>query len=221
VFKMAYTDVTAVRLLSGLTTNEISDANITSLITYATAVLNSDINYNVNDELVEYIDAEKENKIDGSNTAFYLKEIKDGYQIGDYDNDGDVDTSDFYAYTIDTSTSPATRATVTVSTIDKALGKIVLSAAPSTTKNLYVSYSVAPFDENTPAQLIKQAATQLVSALAFTNIDAKKLQSFTIGKIRIIRQSDGFNLFMNQYHDTVYKINQRINRFEDNISQDW
>jgi hypothetical protein len=171
---------------------------------------------------VEYISSEKQNKIDGSNTTFYLKEVHNSiYQIGDYDNDGDVDTDDFEIYTLDTSSSPATRTAETVSTLsDRKLGKIVLDSAPASTKTLYATYSVAPLDENTPDQLIKQATAQLASALAFTNIDAKKLKGFRIGKIAVTKQTDGFNIFMNQYNDTIFKINQRISRFEDNISQD-
>ena len=216
---MAYATVANVRLISGLAIANISDADVTSLIAFATAKINADINYVVNDERVEYIDAEKENKMDGSNTTFYVKDThKSKFQLGDYDNDGDVDKDDFYVYTLDTSTSPATRATETVSTIDRALGKFVLSSAPSTTENLYVTYSVAPLDENTPNTLLTEACAQLVAALAFTNINAKKLQGFTIGKIKVTKQSDGFNMMYKQYEDTMYRINMKINRFEENVN---
>src|SRR4030042_1776115 len=218
---MAYTDIASVRLITGLTTSDISDADITSLITYATAELNNDINFFIRDELVQYIDSEKENKIDGSNKTFYLKEITANREIGDYDNDGDVDTSDFYLYTIDSSTSPATRTALTVTTLtSRTLGKIVVSSAPSTNQSLYVSYTVAPIDENTPHQLIKMAATQLVSAYAFTKINAKKIGSFTLGKIKVTKQSDAFELMYSQYERTVAKINAHMSFFEKNISGD-
>jgi len=212
-----YCTVNDVRLLSGLTTSEISDADLVSLISYATAELNGDINYIKNDEIVSYIDSEKENKIDGSNTTFYLLDVhKNNLQIGDYDNDGDVDTSDFYVYTID---NEGTRSDYTVSTLDdKKNGKITLSSAPSTNETLYVTYSVAPLDEDTPDTLIKQACAQLTAALAFTKIDAKKLAGFTIGKVKVTKQSQAFQIYYDMYKRTVEKINQRVSEFQDNIS---
>lgn len=215
---MAYCTVNDVRLLTSLSVDDIDDEDLKDIIAYATAELNRDINYLVRNEEVKYISAEKENDIDGSNTTFYLKDVHDNHlHLGDYDDDGDVDTDDMEFYTLDNSV-PAVRTTYSVSSLDDTeIGKVTLSSSPTSDETLYVTYSVAPLDESGPDQLIKQACVQLTAALAYTKIKASKIGKFKIGKISVTQQGRDtpFAVFYDMYKNTVFKINARMAAFEE------
>ena len=60
---MAYTNVVNVRLLTNLEVADISDANVTSMITQATYHLNADINTRVTREEALQIDNTRKNEI--------------------------------------------------------------------------------------------------------------------------------------------------------------
>ena len=68
---MAYCSYSDVALYTNLTTSDISNANITSLITEATIQLNSDLNVQVIREPISFIDNTRSNDIDGTNKTFY------------------------------------------------------------------------------------------------------------------------------------------------------
>lgn len=212
---MGYIDPSSdVRLFTGLSDSDITSADLTTLVEYATVQLNRDINYIVNDEKVDYISAEKRNKMDGSNTIYYAKLIdKTTNRFGDYNNDGEVNASDVIAYTIDGS---GDRTVYTVSSMDNAeIGKFTLSSAVPASEQLYIHYSVAPVNESAPDNLIKMACVQLAAALAFTRIDAKKISKYKVGKISITQQSQGFDIFYNQYQRTVSKINAKMDSIDE------
>jgi len=203
---MAYCTYTDVQLFTGLTTSDIATADITSLIAYATAQLNSEINGKIINERVTRIDEVKTNKIDGANTTFYLK-VADLFPIGDAVNDGDVDTSDLDVFTVDGS---GTKTSVSISSITPSEAKFVLAAAPSTDKRLYCAYYYAPLDENTPHPLIKKACVELTAALCFTRIDAKKIKSIKLGDLTITKSAEPFKVFYDQYQQTLHDIKTRM-----------
>lgn len=198
-----YTDV---RAISGLTQTEISDADLTALIAYAIVQLNADINIKIIREKVEWLDDTRENNIDSSNATYYVKNWKHHY-LGDLDNDGDVDISDVEVYLV---APGGTETVATVSSVTHDEGKIVLSAAPTSSNAsiIYITYAASPVDESTPDSRIKLACAQLTAALAFTRIDAKKIAGFSIGKIKVTKQSQAFDIFYNQYLRTVNRIKQ-------------
>jgi len=213
---MGYTDATTIRTMTGLTSSDVATSTINDLITIATGQLNRDINFKVNQEKVSYIDDVRENDIDGSNTDFYIRHCKregeEGYFLGDYDNDGDVDTADVEIWEKDTGPSPSTIATVAITSIDHSLGKITVTTAPSANKKVYISYSAAPVDEATPDQLVKNACTQLTSALCFLRLDANQLKMgrFRLGKLAIMAPVQGYRYWYDIYKDTVNQINARV-----------
>lgn len=192
-----------VRLISGLTTTNINDTYLAELIEYSTAQINSDINISVIREKVEWIDDTRENDIDGSNTIFYVQNWKD-YFIADYDNDGNIDIGDVITYKV---ASDGTETTTTVSSITASAGKFVLETAPESEYDLYVTYAYSPVLEDPPHPLVKLAAAQLAASLAYTKIDVTKIQSFTVGKIKVAKQSQAFQQFYDQYRQTIHKIN--------------
>ena len=197
---MAYCTVNDVRDLTGLTTSDIGDDSLLKLIGYATAKLNSDINVRWWDEKVEYIDDTKENTMDGSNTIFYVKHP----YIGDADNDGDIDASDVYAYTVD---SEGTRADVTVSSIDDtSIGKLTLDTAPDSDLVLYFCYYQSPLDESTPHELIKQACIALTGAMAYQRIPDGSVKSFRLGSFSVVRMKSDSARYYEEYYNLVRRI---------------
>lgn len=200
---MVYTTTANVRLLSNLITSDISDADVTSLITKATARLNRDINTRVIRERVVYIDRTRKNQIDGSNTTYYVRNWKGKY-ISDFDDDGDVDTSDITVYQV---ASDGTETTLTVSTITSADGKFVLSSAPISGVRLYVTYNWVYEDPATPGILIEQACTNLVIALSFEKINRGLSPSQVFGNVRLMRDMKAGSEFYKEYLNLVDKIN--------------
>jgi len=200
---MAYTSLTEVRLLTNLTTGDISDSDITNLVPQATYQLNADVNKREIREKIEYIDKTRENNINSSNTTYYVKNWK-GKFIGDFDNDGDVDTSDITVYQV---ASDGTETELTVSSITPDGGKFVLSSAPSSGVNLYVTYCWSYEDEETPSKLIELACTNLTAALCFEKINRGLSPLQVFGNIRLTRDMNAGNVFFREYRNIVDKIN--------------
>lgn len=203
---MSYCTVNDVRNLTGIETDDINDNDINTLINYAIAEMNAEINTKVIREKVRYIDSTRENKIDGSNTTFYVQWWKNHY-IGDLDNDGDVDSDDVIFYLVD---SDGTETTATVSSVDVSTGKITLSSAPDSDNNCYITYAKAPLDENTPHFLIKKACVELTAALCYMRIDKNQITRVKLGKWTIFKQPDIFKDYYNRYRDTIYLIQNKI-----------
>lgn len=210
---MTYCQVSDIRRICGLSTNDIDDSTLSN-IRDNTAIpeLNQDINYEIENEKVKSISQEKSNYIDGANSIFYVRELHQTFKkIGDYDDNGEVTASDIKAYTIDSAGNRNSNLDVTL--LDANIGKLEIKKSDGTAipsnEQLYLSYAVAPLDEKTPHNLIKTACAQLTAAYGFTNIDASKLNSYKIGKVSIRKQSQGFQILYDQYQRTINKINQR------------
>jgi len=186
--------------------SDLTTTNKTQLITFCTAILNRDINVRIVREKVAWLDEVRENDIDGTNTTYYVKNWKNWY-FGDRDDDGDVDTSDVIVYQVD---SDDVETELTVSTITHDEGKLVLSSAPAGSVDLYITYMRAPVDESTPDNMIKIALAQLVGAYAFLKIDPQKISKFKVGKVSVMKQSDGFNIMHTEYRKTLNRINERV-----------
>jgi hypothetical protein len=197
---MAYCTYSDVQLVSGLSTNDISNANITSLIGYACALINAELQEYHEDEQILYINNEKENTLDGSNKTFYTT----NYPIGDKNNDGTIGADDIYVYTL---SSTGTRTDYTVSAISNDLiGKFTLTTAPSNLEAMYITYYSSPVDMETPHTLVKLACAQLASALAFSSFDVKKVSKFKVGKISVTETSRAFQYYMEEYRKTLHRL---------------
>lgn len=202
---MAYATYTHVRTLTNLSTSDVGDTDLTSLIAFATAQVNQDINIKVIREKVEYIDQTRENLIDGSNKTYYIKNWKDGY-LGDMNNDGSVTTSDIIVYQI---TSDGTETTLTVSSVVANDGKFVLSSAPSEV-TLYVTYVYAPVSVSDPHALVNLACIYLTAALAYSKVNIGKATSIAFGSSRITRHMESFTEYMRKYREVIYQINNKM-----------
>ncbi len=76
-----------------------------------------------------------EGDTDGSNKDFELPEP--WRLIADDDGDETIDSADVHVYTEDDSTTPPTRTTVTVSSVDSRFGVVTLSSAPTSDREVY------------------------------------------------------------------------------------
>jgi len=194
-----YATIEDIRLLAGVPSS-VTDSQLYDLLTFAQARVNRDVGVKIEDEKVEYISKEKENDIDGENTTFYVKHP----YIGDYNDDGIVNASDIYAYTID---SDGNRETIQVASIDNAkIGKFTVATAPTADKEFYICYRSFPVQVDPPDPLIRQATAYLTGAYAYMKLDIRDTQAFRVGKVAVTRQMPAAQRLMELYHDTLYKI---------------
>jgi len=192
--------------MTNITSSDIANADITSIITEATKELNSLINVHVEREKVEYIDDTRENDINGSNTTYYTKSWK-GKFLADMDDDGSVSTSDITVYKV---ASDGTETTATVSSIDASLGKFVLSSAPTSDYELYVTYEWCYKNPYTPDPLIKLACTLLSAAYCYAKINIGRAPQVAFGNTRIYRHIDAFNVYYQRFLKIVNLINNQL-----------
>ena len=200
-----YCSVDDVRSLTGLSSSDVSDVIVSGIIQHSTAQLNADIQTKWVDEKAGYISSEKQNKVDGGNTKFYTAH----YPIGDRDDNGVISGVDVYAYTIN---SAGNRTDYVVSGIDYSDrgGPLWLDSAPTAGNALYFTYYSSPVDMESPHKLVNLACSQLAAALCFTRIDVTKVQSYRVGKIAVMKQSQAYDIYRMQYYDTINRIRQEM-----------
>jgi hypothetical protein len=201
---MAYCTFTDVNLHTNITSSDVANADITSLIAEATAQVNSDINIKVIRERVTSIDRTRENQINGTNTIYYTQNWS-GVYLGDLDDDGDVDTSDVIVRQVD---SNGTETTLTVSAVDDDDMKITLSSAPSSGVELYIDYRYSRARQGTPEKNVKLATIFLTAAYCYAKINIGKAPSQAFGSSRLTRHMKSYNHFMERYKEVLDDINQ-------------
>jgi len=201
-----YCTVDDLRLLTGFASTELTDTELLQFQKFAITLLNGDIGKFYDKEYAEqvsYISPEKENKIDGSNTTFYVRNPI----LGDKNCDGLVDSDDLYVFTIDTE---GVRTVLTVSSIDAKIGKFVVSTAPIGSDTLFVEYMSVPVLEDPADMRIKLATAELVAAMGSQKINPINSTSFRVGKISV---SGGgktqFDLHMDKFRQYVQGIKEK------------
>lgn len=181
----------------------MSNTNVTSLIAEAISELNRLINVREVREPVDYIDSTRKNKIDSSNTTFYVRNWKGKY-LADMDNDGDVDTDDIKVYQVD---SNGNETELTVSSITHDEGKFVLSSAPTTGVRLYVTYEWCQKDVSTPDRLVKMACVFLTASYIYGKLNIGRSPDQSWGNKSIKRDMDSPNYYRKLAMKLVDKIN--------------
>ncbi len=203
---MALTTIYKVRLLTDITSSQVSDNDIDGIIKEATKEILSEINVKVIREKIAYIDATRENDIDGSNTTYYVKNWEGKY-ISDSDMDGDVDSSDI---TVNVVNSSDVESEATVSSVTYDSGKFVLDTAYTSTDTLYVTYSWSYYDTVTPDPLIGLAATYLVAAYSYLKRDAGVGGNVRFGNVSISKSlSASYGAYMNKYKQLMSQIKSK------------
>lgn len=200
-----------VRDLTGISTTIASDEVIGKLLPIAASQLNNDIQIRYEDWRVHTIDSYRENKVDGSNTTFYVPQDK--RPIGDYNDVGIISGGAVKAYVTrnDGGSSARNRVPIIVETIDDAFqGKITLTSAPSQSDTLFLTWSFSPLDLVQPHPLIRKAISHLVASIASTRVDASKVSKFKVGKVTVTGQSEGASKHMANYDRAKFQILSKI-----------
>ncbi|MHA2202185.1 MAG: hypothetical protein ACW991_00715 [Candidatus Hodarchaeales archaeon] len=205
-----------VRALTGVPVSVASDEVIGGLLPFAAAQLNEDIQVKYKDVKVTSVDSYRENKIDGSNTTFFVSDDKK--PIGDYLSTGVISGGAVRAYVVRSGGTDSSFQRVPIivdSILDDEQGKFQLASAPLSSDQLFISWAHVPVELETPHPSVKVAICQLVAALAYTRVDAGKVSSFRVGKVRVMKQSEAFKKFMADYQATVTKILSEAVKVED------
>jgi len=200
------------RAVTNLTTSCISDADTYDLITMAAYQINGDINTKVVRERVEYIDSTRENTIDGSNTAFYVKNWN-GKFLADFNNDSLVTIADVTVYSVNGNTGVET--TPTISSVDVANCKVTLASAPASTETLYITYAWSTINESTPDRQLRMASAFLTAALAQAKINIGRAPQVSMGNIRLYRDMKAYDEFYSKYLGILRQINDKLTQTVD------
>ena len=205
-----------VRIVANLSTSDVSDTALWDIIQFAQASFNKEINSRVIEEKVAFIDNYRQNKIDGSNTTFYVQRSYKWY-IGDLNNDGEITTTDVEVWNFDPADDTKTK--MVVNSIDWQTGQIVLDEAPASGHMLKITYCYTPVDESTPDEIVKQATAFLAAALAFTKVETRDYDKMSLGKLMVAKLPRGFQNYYQLYRQYLHLIKSRmLRRVEDKTS---
>ena len=201
-----YCTYSDINLLTNISSSDVSNVNITSIISHAIVELNRLINVKVVREPIGYLDSTRENDIDGSNTSYYVRNWKGKY-LADMDNDGDVDTSDIIVYQVD---SEGTETVLTVSSIDHDDGKFVLSSAPLSGVSLYVTYEWCYKDVSTPDNLVKLACVYLTASYCYGKLNIGRSPKEKFGNRTLERDMKSPEYYRRLAYDLINNINSEM-----------
>jgi len=201
---MAYCTASDIRAITNLTTSEISDSEITSLIEYATSQVNADIGVTLYVKLndTNYISGD----FDGTNKTFTLKFSP----IGDLNNDGTVDTNDIEVWSKLSTEDHYTKMSNPIASIDDhEIGKFTFASAPSTDRDYILKYVWFPIPYN--HKLIKKACAELAAYLCFLKLNLKDVESYRLGKVAVTKTArhPGLVSFYDRYQETLGRIRGR------------
>ena len=201
---MVYCTYSDINTDSNITSSDIADATITSLIAKATKILNSKINIEVVRERVLYIDDTRENEIDSSNKTYYIRNWFHGY-LADSNGDGSVTTADLTVYVVD---SDGTETEATISSIDTDAKSFTLETAYDSSYRMYVTYTYAFKNPATPDPLIQLACEYLTISLCYNKINFGRSMEDSFGNRKLKRHLGASA----EYWDLAMKIiNEEIN----------
>lgn len=182
-----------------LSTDDITDEEIMNLIKRAQIQIAQELYVYHEEEEISYIDAEKENDVDGINAVFYVRY----WPIADRTQSGVVDSSDVTMYLFD---SDNVRTTATVSSVDASLGKITLSSAPGTDYTLKATYVSIP--KNIRDDDLRLACTFLTAGYSYLKVEPAVLKH--LDTLDVIRMPDAAERYFKQYKETMKRIKAEI-----------
>jgi len=172
---MTYTTSFKVRQISGLTEDELADSVLDSLIEYAEAEVQRQINVRaVDEDLNPNLDG---TGIDGENKTFYTKH----FPIADVNKDSVVDSNDITVYVWDDEQDENTKTVVGVDSVTADSGRIVLTTAPSSDSERIsadYSYHLNPIDYS----LVSKACDYLTAYLCVLRKHDIMPVSYTLGR---------------------------------------
>lgn len=208
---IGYCNTSDIREITNITTDDVSDTDMQSLITKSLYELNRLINVGIVRERVLFLDQTRKNLINGSNTTFYVRNWR-GKFLADRNNNGEVTTDDIQVFLVDGS-GTQTEATVSSVTVDE--GKFVLSSAPSSDKRMLVSYEWCFRNPSTPDSQIRLACIFLTAAYAYAKINVGRSPQTRFGNIRIFKHIESFDIYFKRAMDIVDLINEKQPDFKE------
>ena len=133
----AYTDI---NLMTNIDTNDIANADITSLIAEAVSQINDTLNVQVVREPISFIDNTRSNDIDGTNKTVYVRNWE-GRFLADMNNNGEITIADVIVYQV---ASDGTETTPTITSVDDDACSVTLETAPTSSNQYYITYAYSP-----------------------------------------------------------------------------
>lgn len=203
---MVWCEISTIRDITGVSSDAYDDGDITNFISLAQREVNSKVIQKVIREKIEQLDSTRTNKIDGSNTTYYLKNWKGNY-LGDTDYDFSVDTTDVEVYQV---ASDGTETELTVSSVDYEKMSFTLSAAPSNA-SLYVTYSYTPYNPVSPDPFLQQVTTYL--AASYIDLTDGADESIRFGNVSIMGSgSNGIkgNKYYQKYMELMNQLQESV-----------
>lgn len=198
---MAFIEPNTIINITGIDEDSYENDELSDFISFAQKEVLTKIQQLVLREKVEYIDNTRQNKIDGSNTRFYLKKWNGNY-LGDMDLDGDIDTDDIKVYSV---SSDGTETQLTPSAVSHTGMYFDLSTAPSDV-DLFVTYKYTQFDLVQPDPLVAQATAYLASS--YVSITDGSDDSFRIGNVSFGGNNRGIrgNKYYQKYEELMASL---------------
>lgn len=191
-----------VRSIAEISTDEISDDELNSLITYAQKLIMGDLSSEVTEEQIKYIDTYRDNDFDGINKDFYTQRSWSRWNLFDRDGDGVLSTSDVKVYLYESDDDTRTEATISAVTES---GKITLSTAPSDgTDKGTITYRYSPVGLSDPR--LSTACVFLSAALAFTKIRADDFENISFSVVKVSLKKKSFEYYYEQYKNIIENI---------------
>lgn len=204
MINIAYCGTADIRNITNLSTSDIGNSQLATLIDYATYDINADIGVTL------YVKLSDTNhftgNINGSNVQYTAKYVP----IGDMDNDGSVGTTDIEVWRKLSTETHWTKMATPITTIDDhELGKFSFDSAPTASYDYIVKYVWFPKPYN--SALIKKACVELTSYMAFLKVNLKDVSSYKLGKVATTYKSrhPGLVSFYDRYQQTLGKIRGR------------
>ena len=190
------------RQVTNITSSDISDTQLATLIEFAGVQLNNDMNMYVEDEQVAYMDPIKANTQDGVNSTYYTQYAP----IGDKNNDFRVTTTDLEVWEVDNSAGTKTQLTVTQ--INSYTGEFHLSTAPTSDKKLLLRYMKTQRRVDSD-RLVKMACIMLTAAWGYSKLNIGKATRFHMGNLTVFRDTDAYHKYYIKYCQLLAQINDR------------
>lgn len=162
--------ITLAELKSAIGESEVgnfTDSQLNSKIVRESTKINNALNTQVVREIICYINNFKTNKINGTNTTFYVRNWY-GKWFSDTDDDGEVTITDVKVVSRATD---GTETELTVSSIDNDNMGFTLSSAPDSDVKLFVTYDYSYFDMQTPNQNIKEVARYMCLSSVYFDLE--------------------------------------------------
>ena len=191
--------VSDIRDIINLTEEDISDESIMALIKKAQIKIGAEIYVYHEEEKVDYINNEKENDFDESNTIYYTQR----HPLADRDQSGVVDSSDVQFWLFD---SNGDRSAATITSIDAARGKITLDSAPTSSYTGKITYASIP--QNITSNDLNLACMFLTAGYCYLKVDPAFLKHYDT--LDVIRMPDASDRYFKMYNNTMRDIKSQI-----------